>query len=173
MIQPIAQYPHYYFQSGRLIGLSENILDEGLVVIDVWDTDEHLVTVKDFFKKDNVLYIETIETENTGTEEEPVIEQVTHYYSQTNGTIKEIEALPEPPAIGYSTHNSKNFTVLQDSYESEPISRIKNNFMKSQAVFKQVFGIYEIEKGLFVNVIESKIPGKHQGFISIQKTEKQ
>lgn len=168
MITPVSQYNNYYFQAGRLLGFSGNERIE----VKVSDTEENQVSVKDFFVKDKIIYLETVEAENTGTEEEPVIESITHYYSQDNGVVTEIEELPEKPVIGYSVFNSKNFSIIKGDYQGKPISVIQNKFAKSSATFKQVFGAFETASGLFFNVIESQIPNKQEGLYFYPKDRK-
>jgi len=161
MIKALPQYKNYFCNKdfSRLAEIGE----DGVIDFKVVDTEDNPVTLKEFFVKDGVIYLSISVSENTGTDEEPVLEDVTLNYSQDNGTIMQIAELPERPAIGYSTLRSRNFIMTEDDFEGEPISRIKNISMKNQAVFKQIFGFCEVKTGLYFNVIESKIPGKLEG----------
>ena len=163
MIKPIPYYRNYFCNKdlNRLAGIDEN----GVTDIKIVDTEDNPVNLKEFFVKDNVKYVTISVPENTGTEEEPVIEDIFHYYMQTgsSGTVEEIEALPDKPVIGYSLYRSKNFIMETYQYEGQTVSRILNLQMKNQAAFKQIFGFCEIKTGLYFNVIESRIPGKLAG----------
>jgi len=161
MIKAIPQYKSYFCNKdfNRLAGVDEN----GVTDIKIVDLEDNPVNLKEFFVKDGVIYIAISVPENTGTEEEPIIEDILHYYMQDNGNVSEIGELPERPAIGYSTHRSKNFIMETYQYEGQTVSRIKNLNMSNQAAFKQIFGFCEIKTGLYFNVIESRIPGKLEG----------
>jgi hypothetical protein len=163
MIKPIPYHKNYFCNKDfhRFVGIGE----DGITDLKIVDLEDNPVNLKEFFIKDNVKYVAISVPENTGTEEEPVIEDIMHYYSQAgNGSdVVEIAELPERPAIGYSTYRSKNFIMETYQYEGETVSRIKNLNMRNQAVFKQIFGFSEIKTGLYFNVIESRIPGKLEG----------
>ena len=161
MIKPIPQYKGYFCSKelNRLVGIDEN----GTTDFKVVDTEDNPVNLKEFFKIEDTIYLSVASTENTGTDEEPVIEEILTHYSQKDGKLTVIESLPPKPEAGYSTYKSKNFIMETYQYQGETVSRIHNLQMKNQAAFKQICGYCETKAGLFFNVIESRIPGKLEG----------
>lgn len=163
MIKPIPYHKNYFCNKDfhRLVGIGE----DGITDLKIVDLEDNPVNLKEFFIKDNVKYIAISVPENTGTEEEPVIEDMLHYYMQTgsSGIVEEIGELPDRPEIGYSIYRSKNFIMETYLHDGQTVSRIRNLNMSNQAAFKQIFGYCETKTGLYFNVIESKIPGKLEG----------
>jgi hypothetical protein len=169
MIKPLPQYENYFCNTNcsHLIGIDK----DGLHGIKIIDVDENPTILKDFFIKEKMMYITALIQEDTGTLENPKIEYITHFYSQKNGSIKEIETVPDKPIAGYSVYASKKFVIEKGEYKGQPLSRIFNLTMRNLVVFKQIFGFCELKTGLYFNVIESMIPGRAEGlyFYSIDR----
>ena len=147
---PIPIYDNYFFEEGtkKLFGFSE----EGLIDIKIEAKEKKEVFVLvDFFKQDGNLYINIIKIENTGSEANPVYENISYYYEQAENNISNILELPEREKQVARALLSNNFKIFVDNHKSQLVTKVIN--LSNGCVFvKEVSGSYETKKGLFFNV---------------------
>jgi hypothetical protein len=167
-LKPVSIFDNYFLEQGtkRLFGLSEN----GLVDLKIESVnEEEQFSFLDFFKANNNIYITISKTENTGTVEEPVFENIQYYYEQIDNIISNVGSIPTKPIPIHGTVKTENFELIEDNYEGTPISKIFNLYFKGSVAFLKIDKCYESKDGLFFNVLESILPGKPAGLYFFPK----
>lgn len=165
MLKPIPEYDKYLYSNNRVLAFT----DEGFEGISFVNTKDEPIQITDFFRFEDAIYINTVIPENTGTEEEPVIENIPYYYKQLSGKVTELETIPDKPEQPYEECGSSNWEIEKVVFEDYFVSNITNLYFKGQARFIKVSGHYESDNGLFFNVIQSGKPGLREGLYFFPK----
>lgn len=164
MLELIPKYDKYFFEhnSKNLFGFT----GEGLEQIHVKTVQDEIIKIFDFFIQDDIIYISREILENQGTEEEPDMKNVVHYYKQEKKIMTEITDFPLRPIQEQTKYESANWKIIYD----KDISKVFNLFFKGSAVFRHVSGCYENIEGLYFNVLASEImPGRSEGLYFFPK----
>jgi len=169
MLKPIKAGTYFVNQNKKVFIFTDHEPEE----IIFKDKNNEPVQISDFFKIGEDVYISRIVSEDMGDEGKPDIQDSTYHYKQSKGKIIDISEKPqEKPIQNYSSYTSDNWIVKKTAFEDGFVSDIKNQFFKGGARFRHVFGCFEIETGLFFNVLESGKPGLQEGlyFFPVERT---
>lgn len=113
MLKPITEFQNYFFKENKkLFGFDE----QGVKSVDVIDQDGDEVSINDFFISAGVIYMSAQEVETIVVDGETVSENVTTFYSQENGVINSITALPTKPIQSRSSLKNSEFEIYEYDY---------------------------------------------------------
>jgi len=128
-MKSLPTYQKYFFDSNKkLFGIDEN----GLQPVAVLDQDGDIMSLYDFFSVSGKLYL-TVKSMQESLDEDgnPIMDEITTYYEQSNGAIQEVSSIPARPVQGRKQLNNSEFTITNNVYNGQDVSDLQNIFIGS------------------------------------------
>jgi hypothetical protein len=167
-LKPIADYEAYGFSDGKLIGISGKNTER----IVVSDTDDNVINVSDFYRKNGDLFFNVVVKENGNAipDTDPVqyeLVDVTYYFKQSNGIMTEITGSEfVKPAQQRVTMNEGLFKIEDFQYKGSVISAVYQG--SPYKTFLTVDGYLLNKSGLWFSIPEG-VKGAERGLYFSEK----
>jgi len=170
VVDPVPAGEFYYFTDTKsLFYFHDQLLSQITMHVTTSETGQPDVSQNfnciDFFKIGNVIYFSA---NYDGT---------VRYYSQENGVVSEIEALPEKPAIARVEMNNGHFSITSGYYGEIPISDTMNitagsGTWRNIMVNNYHYCTFSSFLGMFIEVHDDEVIARESGLYFWQESLK-
>lgn len=135
MPEPIPTYQNYFYdESKKLYGIDSDPYNR-LVLIPLLNSQGKTIPLTDFFSKDGALYFTvTIQVQSVDENDDPIVDEFGNpvmedkilYYKQENGKLTNEVSVPARPAQGRKQLNNSEFTIINNTYDGQDVSDLRN-----------------------------------------------